>query len=197
LTGIASGSSSSISNGTSNVTVVSSDGNVTVGVGGTSNVVVWATTGEYVTGIISATGNITGGNIVTAAAVSAASVSASGNITGGNVNAAGLSLSSNVVSALVSAANITTTANISGNYFIGNGSLLTGIAGGGGGASIANGTSNVNINTSGGNIAFTVNGTANVVTVDSLGLNFLDTTTQDTGMNLGRVTTTAQWWNLP
>jgi hypothetical protein len=55
----------------------------------------------------------------------------------------------------------------------------------------------VNINTSGGNIAFSVGGTANVVTVDNLGFNFADTTTQDTGMNLGRVTTTAQWWNLP
>jgi hypothetical protein len=92
---------------------------------------------------------------------------------------------------------LSVTANISGNYFIGNGSLLTGIAGGGGGSSIANGTSNVNINTSDGNISFSVNGTANVVVVDNLGFNFADTTTQDTGMNLGRVTTTAQWWNLP
>ena len=113
------------------------------------------------------------------------------------MNAGGLSLSGNVVSALVSAANITTTGNIAGNYFIGNGSLLTGIAGGGGGSSIANGTSNVSINTSDGNISFSVNGTANVVVVDNLGFNFADTTTQDTGMNLGRVTTTAQWWNLP
>ena len=112
------------------------------------------------------------------------SVKASANLTTPNIGAAtGTSLS--------------VTANISGNYFIGNGSLLTGIAGGGGGASIANGTSNVNINTSDGNISFSVNGTANVVVVDNLGLNFLDTTTQDTGMNLGRVTTTAQWWNLP
>jgi hypothetical protein len=55
-----------INNGTSNVTVVSSGGNVTVGVGGTSNVVVFATTGEYVTGVVSASGNITGGNISTA-----------------------------------------------------------------------------------------------------------------------------------
>jgi hypothetical protein len=91
---------------------------------------------------------------------------------------------------------VSATGNVTGNYFIGNGSLLTGIAGGGG-ASIANGTSNVNINTSDGNISFSVNGTANVVVVDSAGFNFADNTTQDTGMNLGRVTTTAQWWNLP
>jgi hypothetical protein len=55
----------------------------------------------------------------------------------------------------------------------------------------------VSITTSGGNILFNVAGTANVITVDNAGINFLDTTTQDTGMNLGRVTTTAQWWNLP
>ena len=89
LTGVIT-SVANINNGTSNVTVVSSDGNITVGVGGTSNVAVFAATGEYVTGVVSASGNITGGNIVTAAAVSAASVSAasvsaSANITGGNI----------------------------------------------------------------------------------------------------------------
>jgi hypothetical protein len=61
VTGI---SLNSISNGTSNVNVVSSGGNVTVGVGGTSNVAVFAATGEYITGLLSVTGNITGGNIL-------------------------------------------------------------------------------------------------------------------------------------
>jgi hypothetical protein len=56
---------------------VSSGGNVSVGVGGTGNVAVFATTGEYVTGLISASGNITGGNLRTAGLVSA-----TGNITG-------------------------------------------------------------------------------------------------------------------
>jgi hypothetical protein len=63
LTGVIT-SVSNINFGTSNVTVVSSGGNVSVGVGGTSNVAVFATTGEYVTGLISANGNITGGNIL-------------------------------------------------------------------------------------------------------------------------------------
>lgn len=53
-------SSSSISNGNSNVNVVSSGGNVTVGVGGTSNVAEFSTNGVFVTGVISATGNIAG-----------------------------------------------------------------------------------------------------------------------------------------
>ena len=60
LTGI---DATSIQNGTSNVRVVSSGGNVAVGVGGTSNVTVFATTGQVTTGLISASGNITGSNI--------------------------------------------------------------------------------------------------------------------------------------
>jgi hypothetical protein len=60
-----------INNGTSNVTVVSSGGNISVSVGGTSNVAVWATTGEYVTGLISASGNVTGGNLLTGGLISA------------------------------------------------------------------------------------------------------------------------------
>jgi hypothetical protein len=60
LTGI---DATSIQNGTSNVRVVSSGGNVSVGIGGTSNVTVFATTGQVTTGLISASGNITGSNI--------------------------------------------------------------------------------------------------------------------------------------
>ena len=70
---------SNISNGTSNVRIASSGSNVTVGVGGTGNVAVFATTGEYVTGLMSVTGNITGGNVLFGAGI----VSGTGNITGG------------------------------------------------------------------------------------------------------------------
>ena len=68
LTGIIVSAGAQIINGTSNVTVASS-GNVTVVVAG-STIATYATTGEYVTGIISATGNIT----------------SSGNINGVNLN---------------------------------------------------------------------------------------------------------------
>jgi len=64
-------------NGTSNVEIVSAGSNVTVGVGGTS-VATFATTGEYITGLLSVTGNIIGGNLVTSA-----------NLTGGNLNTSG------------------------------------------------------------------------------------------------------------
>ena len=80
-------SSNSISFGTSNVRVTSSGGNVATSVGGTSNVVVVASTGQYVTGVISATGSITTagdisitGNIVDGAALTI-STNSNGNIT--------------------------------------------------------------------------------------------------------------------
>ena len=60
-----------ISNGTSNVNIASSNANVTIGVNGTSNVAVFSNTGAYVSGVISATGNITGGNILTVGKISA------------------------------------------------------------------------------------------------------------------------------
>jgi len=98
---------------------------------------------------VSVTGNVTGGNILTSGIISATA-----NITAGNVLTAGL---------------ISATGNVTGNYFIGNGSLLTGIAGGGGGASISNGTSNVTVVSSGGNVTVGVGGTANVAVFATTG----------------------------
>jgi hypothetical protein len=64
------GSFSSVTNGTSNITIANTNSNAAVSINGTSNVVIFATTGEYVNGIISASGNITGGNLLTAGLVS-------------------------------------------------------------------------------------------------------------------------------
>jgi hypothetical protein len=61
LTGI---DATSIQNGTSNVRVTA-NGNITVGVAGTSNVVVFTDTGEYITGLLSVTGNVIAGNVTT------------------------------------------------------------------------------------------------------------------------------------
>ena len=83
LTGVIT-SVANINLGTSNVTVVSSGGNVAVGIGGTSNVAVFATTGEYVTGVVSASGNVTGNNILTAGLITA-----TGNVAGNNIFATG------------------------------------------------------------------------------------------------------------
>jgi len=84
-------STANISNGTSNVTVVSSGGNVTVGVGGTANVAEFSTGGLKITGFASATGNVTGGNILTAGLISATStITSAANVVGGNISTAGL-----------------------------------------------------------------------------------------------------------
>jgi hypothetical protein len=143
LTGI-SINPSNIASGTSNVQIVSAGGNATVNIGGTSNVAVFATTGEYITGVLSASGNVTGGNILTAGAISATgTLSVSGNTTVANVSAGNISAGNVTTGGIVSAAGnvtggnlvtvglISATGNITGNYFLGNGSALTGITPGG------------------------------------------------------------------
>jgi hypothetical protein len=82
-----------ISNGTSNVKIVSANGNATINIGGTSNVAVFAATGEYITGELSASGNVAGANINTAGLITA-----SGNITStSNIQGANLITSGNLV----------------------------------------------------------------------------------------------------
>jgi len=93
--------STKIFSGTTEANIVSANGNLAISVDGTSNVAVFATTGEYVTGILSASGNVTGGNVLTGGIVSA-----TGNVGGGNISTAG---------------------NVTGNYLIGNASQVTGI----------------------------------------------------------------------
>jgi hypothetical protein len=78
-------------------------------------------------------------------------VSAGGNVVGANIVTAG------VVSA---------TGNVSGNFFLGNGALLTGIDA----ASIQNGNSNVRVVSSGGNVTISVGGTSNVAVFATTGL---------------------------
>ena len=138
-----------INNGTSNVRIETSGGNIMANVGGTANVLTLASTGAYVDGLINATGNITGANIFTAGIVSA-----TGNITGGN---------------LITSGEILATGNVTGNYFYGNGYFLNGVALDV--ARIYNGSSNVRIDTSGGNILANVGGVANVFAITTVGAN--------------------------
>jgi len=93
LTGITVSAGTAINSGTSNVAVVSNNGNVAIGVNGTSNVVVISTAQANVNGTLGVSANISGGNLTTVGIVSA-------------------------------------TGNVSGNFFIGNGSQLTGITAG-------------------------------------------------------------------
>lgn len=100
-------------------------------------------------GVISATGNIYGGNIIGTLAPSAITVS--GNATVGNLLTAGL---------------VSATGNVTGNYLLGNGTFITGLSA----SKIFNGTSEANIGTSGGNANITIGGTSNVVVVASTGV---------------------------
>jgi hypothetical protein len=107
-------SANSIANGTSNINIATANGNVTMTVSGISNVAVMANTGVYITGVLSASGNITGNNI-SATSHTGTVVSVSGNITGGNVLASTISNAASFTGGLVS---------VSGNVTAGN--LLTG-----------------------------------------------------------------------
>jgi hypothetical protein len=78
LTGLVA--TNTIQNGNSNVLIGSSAGNVSINVNGISPLAIFTPLGQTTTGIISATGTITAGNIATGGTVSAL-----GNITGVNI----------------------------------------------------------------------------------------------------------------
>lgn len=130
---------------------------------GTTLVVTGNATGGNINtaGLVSATGNVRGGNIVSVAALSGATVTATGNVDGGNLRTGGL------VSAT---GNITSAANIAGTYFIGNGSQLTGLSLGVSVTKFVNGTTEGNVGVSGGNINFNVGGVSNVAVIDTAGV---------------------------
>jgi hypothetical protein len=124
---------SKIINGTSEANIGTSGGNANISIGGTSNVVVWATTGQYVTGLQSVTGNITGGNLITAGLITS-----TGNITGGNISATNytgttLSVTGDVTGGNISTAGlITATGNVTGGNILTDGLLsVTGNISGG------------------------------------------------------------------
>ena len=141
LTGvIASSAGFPVSNGTSNINAAV-NANITVGVAGTSNVAVFASTGVFVTGVNSVTGNITGGNILTPGLISAAGlatsgnvetagyVSATGNVTGGNVVTARLASSAGLtIATTASNGNITIQPNGSGNIILGGNTYINGVS---------------------------------------------------------------------
>jgi hypothetical protein len=145
---------SSISSGTSNVKIADVNGNATTTIAGVANVVVVATTGQFVSGLVSATGNVRGNYILgngsqltglpatytNANVISLLStfgsnvISTTGNITGGNL------LTNNNISAT---GNITTSGFFVGD-FVGNiTGTITNIPGPGGAVLYNDGTGNV------------------------------------------------------
>jgi hypothetical protein len=78
-----------IQNGTTTIDIQDANGNANITVGGTSNVAVFATTGVFVTGVNSVTGNVQGGNLRTVGLISA-----TGTVTGSQFNGSGAGLTS-------------------------------------------------------------------------------------------------------
>jgi len=131
-----SGGSSNIANGTSNVSISTANGNITTSVAGNANIMIATGTGVNVAGTLNATGNITGGNFITAGFANVSTnanigttlsvignanvgnlgtigiIIATGNITGGNLITAGF-------------ANIGTTLSVIGNASVNNLSVGT------------------------------------------------------------------------
>ena len=204
LTGI---STAVTSNGNSNLSIPSSNGNVTISAVGNANIVVITGTGVNVNGTLNSTGNLTAananlGNVVTANYTTAVlttgnqpnisnvgtlgNLSVTSNITAGNINAGNL-LTANYTNAVLTTANqpnitnvgtlgnLSVTSNIvAGNIgnattiLYGNGYNLTGLDAAG---RVVNGTSNLSIASSGGNITMGVAGNAGIVTVTGTGAN--------------------------
>jgi len=154
-------------------------------IAGYGNITGNITAGNILTaGLISATGNITGGNVLGGANVNATlftgtTVSVTGNITGGNVlgganvnatlfTGTTVSVSGNITGGnILTAGSISATANVSGNFFLGNGSQLTGVAAAASAAKIELGTSNIQFAGSGNAATINIGGTANVVVIDT------------------------------
>jgi hypothetical protein len=138
-------------------------------VGTTLSVVGNITGGNLVTGAqVSAVGNITGGNLISVGAINGVTLSTTGNVNAGNLRTAGL------VSAT---GNITSMANVAGQFFIGNGSQLTGLSAAVTVTKFSNGTTEGNVGESGGNINFNVAGTSNVAVFTTTGGVFTGLTT--------------------
>jgi hypothetical protein len=189
LTGIVVSGGTSIINGTSNVSVLANS-NVTIAVSGTANVAVWANTGGFVSGVLSATGNVTGGNLRTAG-----QVSATGNITGQNIIASsGIGAAGDIAAGgvLFANGNVSTSSsvnaigNIVGSYFLGNGSFLTGLSST---SRITSGTTEMSVDVPSGNIRATVGGTANIAVFSTSGLDIIGGITATGGLTGSNVNT--------
>ena len=170
-------STAKISNGTTQVNIATSSGDVAVDVGVVANLAVFSIGGLSVIGNVSASGNLTATDTVTSANVSATLIS--GTLTTAaqtNITSVGtltsLTATGNVVGGdILTAGIVSATGNITGSYIFGNGAFLTGVTGtGGNGTAIVNGLSKVEIPVSAGNVAVTVGFSSNVAVFSNNGL---------------------------
>lgn len=116
LTGVIT-SVANINSGTSNVTVVSANGNITVGVGGTGNVAVFSTVGANITGNLAVTSNISAANINVSLLTATDIISGDISAAGGNVNANNVVVTRGL---FINSANVATAINNIGSNNTGN-----------------------------------------------------------------------------
>ena len=148
----------SISGGTSNV-VVNSNANVTISSAGTANVFAVAGTGTYVSGVVSATGNITGSYILGNGAFLSGLPA-----TYSNANVANYLP---IFSGNITAGNISATGNITGSYILGNGSQLSGLPATYSNANVANYLPTFSGNLTAGNVSVSGNITGGNISAGS------------------------------
>ena len=183
---------------------VSASGNVTGANLLTAGIVSATTTitgGNLATGgTASASGNVTGGNLLTGGLLSAAAniysnatihvtndIDAGGNIAATNYTGTLVSVIGNITGANIFAGIASASGNISGNYFLGNGACLTGVITSV--ANINNGTSNINIPSTDGNIIISVGGNYNIVTFTNTGILANSTVSVTGNLTAGNLTT--------
>ena len=199
-----------LANGNSNVNIPSSNGNINLTAVGNTTLIITGT-GANITGTANISGNlsannitagsgsggnITGGNLVSAnyftgtlTTAAQPNITSVGTLTGlTSTGTANLTGASNV--SLGPIANVHISGGTNGYVLQTDGSgTLSWVAqsGGGGTASISNGTSNINIATAGGNVTTSVAGNANILTVTGTGVNVAGTLNVTGQSNLGAV----------
>jgi hypothetical protein len=203
LTWAAVPTGSGISNGTSNVNIPVASGNIVMGVGGGA-VANFTTGGLNVFGTLNATSNANVGNLGTAQVLATANVTAPQLISNTSTGTAPFVVSSTTLVSNLNAdlldgyntatANTASTVavrdangNVSANFFIGNGSQLTGIITSV--SNVSNGTSNLDIPTASGNVNISASGNANILVVTGTGVNITGTANVSGNANVGNLGT--------
>jgi hypothetical protein len=188
-------SASKIYNGTSEINIGTSGGAANISIGGTSNVAVFSSTGVAITGDLSVSGNATlSGNILgdrlqngtTSIDIQTASGNANISVAGTSNVVVFSSSGQNVTGYLTASGNVTSSGNVVGTYLLGNVYYATGFSA----SKIYNGTSEVNIGTSGGAANISIGGTSNVVVVSSTGANITGTLGVSGNTTVGNITAT-------
>ena len=154
---------------TNNVTTINTLGNIRAGNAQLGNLVTanyFTGNGSLLTGVARATATDSVANGLSNVNIASANANATISINGTS-NVVVVSNTSVVVTGNLTSTNANLGNAVTANYFVGNGSLLTGVAKASAADSVANGLSNVNIASANANATISINGTSNVVVVSN------------------------------